>query len=169
MPLDNLREDAKLMLKKLEDERVFLIPMSNLTDEGVIKVKDFVRINSIRSLHSAHIFSEMMLIHSILAFRLAKSYWTNGWTSSWAQSSKTMFWKGNCVSSIGFCPPPPIVTNSIQQVWHANCNTSYTNLVLTRLHVAVPTPRDDKQRNPVIPSSVFRGRRRTTAEDDMER
>ncbi len=49
MPLESLREDAKIMLKKLEEERVFLIPMSNLTDEGVIKVKDFVRNNSIQS------------------------------------------------------------------------------------------------------------------------
>jgi sulfate adenylyltransferase subunit 1 (EFTu-like GTPase family) len=42
--LDNLREDAKALLRDLETQNnVYLIPMSTLTEEGVMKVKEFVR------------------------------------------------------------------------------------------------------------------------------
>lgn len=40
--LDNLREDAKALLRDLETQNnVYLIPMSTLTEEGVMKVKEF--------------------------------------------------------------------------------------------------------------------------------
>ncbi|ELR22900.1 nucleolar gtpbinding protein 1, putative [Acanthamoeba castellanii str. Neff] len=42
--LDNLREDAKALLRDLETQNnVYLIPMSTLTEEGVMKVKEFNR------------------------------------------------------------------------------------------------------------------------------
>lgn len=42
--LENLREDAKALLRELETQNnVFLLPMSTLTEEGVMNVKEFVR------------------------------------------------------------------------------------------------------------------------------
>lgn len=42
---ENLREDAKALLQELETQNnVYLIPMSTLTEEGVMSVKDFVRV-----------------------------------------------------------------------------------------------------------------------------
>jgi nucleolar GTP-binding protein len=42
--LENLREDARALLRDLETQNnVYLIPMSTLTEEGVMNVKEFVR------------------------------------------------------------------------------------------------------------------------------
>jgi nucleolar GTP-binding protein len=45
-PLDSLREDAKALLHELEAQNnVFLLPMSTLTEEGVMKVKELVSVS----------------------------------------------------------------------------------------------------------------------------
>jgi len=39
--LDNLRPDAKILIEKIGDDNVTLLPMSTLTEEGVAQVKEF--------------------------------------------------------------------------------------------------------------------------------
>jgi nucleolar GTP-binding protein len=103
--LDNLREDAKALLRELETQNnVFLIPMSTLTEEGVMKVKDFAC---------------QKLLDQRIDQKLA---------------------------------------------------TVKQDDVLRRLHVAVPLPRDSRQRRPVIPPSVLQKRQlKKEGAEEMER
>jgi len=92
-PLDSLREDAKALLHELEAQNnVFLLPMSTLTEEGVMKVKE-------------------LACQKLLDQRIDQKLAT------------------------------------VKQ-----------DDVLRRLHVAIPLPRDERQRKPVIPTSVLKKR-----------
>jgi nucleolar GTP-binding protein len=102
---DNLREDARALLRELETQNnVYLIPMSTLTEEGVMQVKEFAC---------------KKLLEQRLDQKLA---------------------------------------------------TVKQDDVLRRLHVAVPLPRDSRQRRPVIPKTVFQKRQlKKEGVEEMER
>ncbi|KAL6060880.1 Nucleolar GTP-binding protein 1 [Balamuthia mandrillaris] len=100
-PLESLREDAKQLLRRYEDE-IPILPMSTLTEEGISKVKE-------------------LACEKLLAQRV-----------------------------------------------DMKLNTLKSDSVLGRLHVALPAPRDDRQRPPVIPPSVFLKRAQQNSHSDSE-
>jgi len=100
--LENLRSDAKILIEKLGDEHVTLLPMSSLTEEGVAQVKEYA-------------------CEKLLNMRV-----------------------------------------------DAKLGTMRREDVLSRLHVAMPAPRDDKSRGPIIPPSVFEKQRQKMSDTDLE-